>query len=268
MPELPEVETVRLGLGHLPGRLVKGIVVRQEQLRWPVPKEVTSLKGQRITKLERRAKYLLLQADNGTAIIHLGMAGRLQFLSEAKPAGKHDHFDIILEHGCLRFTDPRRFGSLLWTAGRPEQHPLLRDLGPEPLGKGFSSDYLFQKSRKRSLAAKSFIMDSKIVAGVGNIYASESLFQAGIRPSRPAGRLTRAECKRLVAAVRSVLANAIQQGGTTLRDYRQSDGQPGYFQQKLFVYGRGGQACRNCRGKIRSVRTGQRSTFYCPNCQK
>ncbi|MGB9429648.1 MAG: bifunctional DNA-formamidopyrimidine glycosylase/DNA-(apurinic or apyrimidinic site) lyase [Gammaproteobacteria bacterium] len=271
MPELPEVETARRGIEpHLLGRTVTAIKVRERHLRWPVPRAlVQALRGQRIESVTRRGKYLLLETAAGTAILHLGMSGSLRVLAADTPAGKHDHVDIVLNSGkALRLRDPRRFGTLLWTMGNPARHKLLRALGPEPLGDGFNGDYLFAKSRKRKVAIKNFIMDSHIVVGVGNIYASESLFLARIHPERAAGRISHARYVALTKSIRKVLNAAIKSGGTTLRDFSRADGEPGYFRQHLRVYDREGKACEHCGASIRSCVTGQRTTYYCPHCQR
>ncbi|HEY0719630.1 MAG TPA: bifunctional DNA-formamidopyrimidine glycosylase/DNA-(apurinic or apyrimidinic site) lyase [Gammaproteobacteria bacterium] len=271
MPELPEVETTRRGIApHVVHHTIKQIVVRHHQLRWPVPPAlVREAKGQRIEACERRAKYLLLRTLQGTIIVHLGMSGSLRLIDAKSPAAKHDHLDIVLDSGqALRLTDPRRFGAVLWTHDDPLQHELLRDLGPEPLGKTFNGEYLFQRSRGRTVSVKQFIMDSKVVVGVGNIYASEALFLARIHPSRKAGSLSKARCTALAAAIREVLSAAIVQGGTTLRDFVGGDGKPGYFAQQLNVYGRTGEACPVCGGAIKQITQGQRSTYYCPKCQR
>lgn len=271
MPELPEVETTRRGIApHLVGHEVATVVVRHPQLRWPVPRGLAgTLRGQRIGAVERRGKYLLLRFAHGTLILHLGMSGSLRLIPAATPAGKHDHFDLVLDSGlALRLTDPRRFGAVLWTTADPAEHTLLRDLGPEPLGREFGGEYLYHTSRKRRTAIKVFIMDSKVVVGVGNIYASEALFRAGIHPGRAAGSLSRARCDRLAAAIKAVLREAIQQGGTTLRDFTGSDGRPGYFAQALRVYGRAGATCLSCGTTLRQMRQGQRATYYCPRCQR
>lgn len=271
MPELPEVETTRRGIApHLAGHAVTDVIVRHPQLRWPVPRGLAGkLRGRTISAVERRAKYLLLRFDHGTLILHLGMSGSLRLVDAGTPAGKHEHFDLVLDSGrALRLTDPRRFGAVLWTRDDPIQHELLRDLGPEPLGDDFDTEYLYLVTRKRKTAIKLFIMDSKIVVGVGNIYASESLFRAGIHPSRAAGSLSRERCARLVTAIREVLNAAIKQGGTTLRDFTGGDGKPGYFAQELRVYGRAGEPCTNCGTSIKSSRHGQRATYYCPRCQR
>lgn len=270
MPELPEVETTRLGIApHLLGRRVAKLVIRQPRLRWPIPTSlIASLPGQRIASIERRAKYLLVHTGTGSALLHLGMSGSLRVLDRDTAPGKHDHYDWLLDSGrMLRFTDPRRFGSLLW---QPigSTHELLAHLGPEPLGDSFDGDHLWRLSRGRSSAVKTFIMDQAIVVGVGNIYAAEALFAAGIDPRRKAGSVSRERYARLAGAIRRILDHAITRGGTTLRDFISPDGVPGYFEQELFVYGRVGEPCRNCGSPIRSISLGQRSTFYCPRCQR
>ncbi len=271
MPELPEVETTRRGIEpHLLGQRIRSVEMRCRRLRWPVPAALTKhAAGARIEAVRRRAKYLLLDTSNGTLIIHLGMSGSLRILDRPEPPGVHDHVDLHFGAGrLLRYTDPRRFGAWLWTTGDSARHPLLAALGPEPLGEHFDGDYLYAHSRGRRLAVKSFIMDSHTVAGVGNIYANEALFEAGIHPARAAGRIGRARYRRLAETIREVLAAAIRQGGTTLRDFLGSDGRPGYFQQSLQVYGRGGEACPRCGARLRETRNGQRSTVYCPRCQR
>ncbi len=271
MPELPEVETTRLGLAsYVIGRCVAAVVVRNPRLRQPVPAELaTELPGQVVKTLERRGKYLLLGTELGTVLLHLGMSGNLRILSEAKPADPHDHVDIIFSDGSLlRFHDPRRFGLVLWIRTNPLDHPLLCDLGPEPLGLQFTGEYLYQRSRRRSVAVKAFLMDQRVVVGVGNIYVAESLFLAGIHPARAAGSIESDQYERLVAAVRKVLQTAIVQGGTTLRDFYDSSGRAGYFQLSLQVYGRAGEPCCRCHRPIDSSRLLQRSTFYCAHCQR
>ncbi len=271
MPELPEVETTRRGIEpHVKGRRVTGVVVRQRRLRWPVPRALErALPGQVIRAVERRAKYLLLVTDAGTAIVHLGMSGSLRLVPADSAPGPHDHVDLVLDDGnCLRLTDPRRFGALLWTRTDPTRHRLLRDLGPEPFDAAFDGAWLYRRSRGRRVAVKSFLMDSHTVAGVGNIYANEALFLAGIHPARPAGRISRQRYERLAKSVRDILQQAIARGGTTLRDFVGGDGRPGYFQQTLRVYGRAGEPCMQCGAPIRATRIGQRSTFYCPRCQR
>jgi formamidopyrimidine-DNA glycosylase len=270
VPELPEVETTRRGIEpFVTGHTVSAITVRQRQLRWLISEELeTALSGQMFSGVERRAKYLLLRTAAGTLLLHLGMSGRLRILAEAQPAQKHDHVDIEFSDGhLLRFTDPRRFGALLWTPQAPELHPLLSHLGPEPLSEDFHAAYLFRQSRGRQMPVKSFIMDGHIVVGVGNIYANEALFYAGIRPQRAAGRISLKRYELLSAAIKQVLADAIERGGTTLRDFSGSDGNPGYFQQQLQVYGRAGEVCQRCGEVIRVQRLVQRSTFFCARCQ-
>ncbi len=270
MPELPEVETSRRGIEPiLVGRKITDVVIRERRLRWPVSPDVDShLTGARVTSVERRAKYLLINTTNGTAIMHFGMSGSVFIVERGTPAGVHDHFDIGFDSGkALRFRDPRRFGSLHWSDD-PASHWLLKNLGPEPLGDAFDGDYLWSRSRGRRVAVKQFIMNAAIVVGVGNIYASESLFMAGINPRRSAGRIALHRYVALVDAIRSVLDKAIRAGGTTLRDFHNSDGEAGYFQQDLEVYGRDGEACRRCAKPISVIIQGQRSTFYCKHCQR
>ncbi|MGH8283338.1 MAG: bifunctional DNA-formamidopyrimidine glycosylase/DNA-(apurinic or apyrimidinic site) lyase [Gammaproteobacteria bacterium] len=270
MPELPEVETTRRGIEpHLLGHIVTAVKVRDRRLRWPVPAALMKiLPGQRIEAVTRRGKYLLLKTAAGSMILHLGMSGSLRVLSSDTPPEKHDHVDIVLDNGnALRLRDPRRFGSLLWTAKNSATHKLLRALGPEPLEDGFDGEYLFDKSRRRTIAVKNFIMNSHIVVGVGNIYASESLFLAGIHPERAAGRVSKERYRMLAKSIRKVLTAAIGAGGTTLRDFVREDGAPGYFRQHLRVYDREGKACERCGTAIRSRVTGQRSTYYCAHCQ-
>ena len=271
MPELPEVETIRCGLEpHAAGRKIVDVIVRNRSLRWPVQADLAGiLRGQVISSVERRAKYLVLRCESGSIILHLGMAGRLRILPAATDAGRHDHVDIIFDNGtCLRFCDPRRFGALLWSAGDPLQHPLLFVCGPEPLSEAFTGGYLYERTRGRRISVKQFIMDHKVVSGIGNIYASEALFLAGIHPLSAAGTISRQRCRRLAAAVKKTLQKAIAAGGTTLRDFLGATGNPGYFQLKLKVYGRAGEPCYVCGRSIRGTRSGQRSTFYCPQCQR
>lgn len=270
MPELPEVETTRRTIEpYLNGQVVRAATVRQRALRWPVPRNLHALvQGQKVLSVDRRGKYLLLQLMSGTLLIHLGMSGHLRILPVGTPAEKHDHVDIILSSQLvMRLTDPRRFGAVLWIKKDPLQHSLLAHLGPEPLEKEFSGNYLFEKSRKRKTPIKSFIMDSKLVVGVGNIYANEALYRAGIRPTQAAGRLSASQCESLVDAIRAVLEKAIRAGGTTLRDFLSAEGKTGYFQQELLVYGRGGEPCLACRQPLKEIRLGQRSTVYCSHCQ-
>ena len=273
MPELPEVETTRRGIApHCLGKTVAQLIVRQGQLRWPVPAALSRiLPGQTLLAVERRGKYLLLQFAAGTAIWHLGMSGSLRVVEAASAPGKHDHIDLCFTTGlCLRFNDPRRFGALLWQPSNEpiEQHSLLAHLGPEPLSEGFDSVYLFERSRKLRVALKPWIMDAKVVVGVGNIYANEFLFNARLHPEQAAGSLTRKQAERWVAAIKTILQYAITRGGTTLRDFVGGDGKPGYFAQELNVYGRGGEPCTACAKSLVEIRLGQRSTVYCPRCQK
>ena len=271
MPELPEVETTRRGIEpHLCGHNIQRLIVRQHRLRWPVPGQLARrLKNASIRQIARRGKYLLFSTDSGTLIIHLGMSGSLRIIKDNTPPGPHDHIDLLLETGVrLRFRDPRRFGAWLWTDKPAETHPLLNRLGPEPLSGAFNADYFQRLSRGRKLAIKSLLMDSHAVAGVGNIYANEALFLAGIHPARAAGRISQRRYDKLVAALKRVLSEAIRQGGTTLRDFTSGEGKPGYFQQSLSVYARQGQPCPICTTPIRETRTAQRSTFYCPRCQR
>lgn len=271
MPELPEVETTRVGLEPLLlGRSFIGAVVRVPSLRWPVSGELgTILSGETIRVVGRRAKYLLIGCSGGTLIIHLGMSGHLQVVSAELPAGRHDHVDLLLDDGqAVRFHDPRRFGALLWTDHDPSIHPLLVEMGPEPFAVELDGDYLYDRSRGRRAPVKAFIMDQRILVGVGNIYASEALFRAGIAPGLAAGRLGRERYRRLLKAIREVLEEAIAAGGTTLRDFRGQGGKPGYFARELQVYGREGEPCPRCGRSIRQRRLGQRSTYYCPGCQK
>ncbi|MGA6098078.1 bifunctional DNA-formamidopyrimidine glycosylase/DNA-(apurinic or apyrimidinic site) lyase [Stutzerimonas marianensis] len=270
MPELPEVETTRRGIApHLVGQRVSRVVVRDRRLRWPIPDDLdVRLSGQRIEAVGRRAKYLLIQAEVGTLIAHLGMSGSLRLVPAELPPAKHEHVDIVLESGmALRYTDPRRFGALLWSEA-PLSHVLLASLGPEPLDEAFDGERLYQFSRGRSMAVKPFIMDNAVVVGVGNIYASEALFAAGIDPRRAAGAISRVRYLKLAEEIKRILAYAIERGGTTLRDFVGGDGKPGYFQQELFVYGRGGDFCKSCGSTLREVRLGQRASVYCGRCQR
>jgi len=270
MPELPEVETTRRGLApHLRDQMIHGVILRRRELRWPIPDDVSAqLPGQRITDVRRRAKYLLLDTDAGSALLHLGMSGSLRVLPGDTPLRPHDHVDISLENGrLLRFNDPRRFGSLLWQPAGT-LHPLLQGLGPEPLDAAFDGDYLFQRSRGRRAPIKTFLMDQAVVVGVGNIYAAESLYRAGISPLREAGKVSRERYQRLATAVKDILQYAITRGGTTLRDFISPDGVPGYFEQELSVYGRDGQPCPGCGRPLRHATIGQRASVWCGSCQR
>ena len=283
MPELPEVETTLRGIAPaLAGRTITDVVVRNPALRWPIPDEVRGARGSQILACRRRAKYLLIELGGagaqsggatGTAagglLMHLGMSGSLRICDGGDAPRKHDHYDLVLDDGsCLRFNDPRRFGALLWWEHPAEHHVLLRGLGPEPLSDDFTGTALWRRSRGRKVAVKNFIMDGRTVVGVGNIYASEALFMAGIHPSRPAGRIARIRYEALALAIRDVLTRAIRHGGTTLRDYLNSDSRPGYFAQELLVYEREGQPCFQCRTPIRRRVIGQRSSYYCHRCQR
>ena len=270
MPELPEVETTRAGLAPLLiGRRVIDSVLRRRDLRWPIADEIRdALPGQTIADVRRRAKYLLLDADRGSVVLHLGMSGHLRVVDATLAAGAHDHVDLCLDDGrALRLNDPRRFGAVLWQP-RGQVHPLLESLGPEPLSQDFDAAYLAARAHGRSAPIKHVLMDQRIVVGVGNIYAAEALFRAGIHPARAAGRVSMARLERLVIAVKQVLGEAITRGGTTLRDFLKPDGLPGYFAQQLDVYGRAGEPCHRCGTMLRAADWGQRATVYCPRCQR
>lgn len=253
----------------LANRRVAGMTVRERRLRWPIASGLGQrIAGQLIHSIDRRAKYLLIALDSGALVIHLGMSGSLRFQNEPGPPGKHDHYDLHLAGGALiRYNDPRRFGSLHFMP-EPATHPLLAELGPEPLGSDFTGDYLWRRSRGRTVGIKQLIMNGRIVVGVGNIYANEALFRAGIHPTRPAGRISRQRIDRLCAEIRAVLEDALRSGGTTLRDFVGSDGRPGYFRQSLAVYERVGEPCRRCGGPIRRRVIGQRASYYCASCQR
>ncbi len=270
LPELPEVETTRRGVApHVIDREIVRVVVREKRLRWPVPDKLgDELVGQRFSSVDRRGKYLLLHCSRGVLIIHLGMSGGLRLTPADELPGKHAHIDIAFDSGtALRYTDTRKFGSFHWQAAGEGEHPLLRSLGPEPLGEGFDGGLLYRQSRGRRIAVKSLIMNSRIVVGVGNIYACESLFRAGIHPARACGRIAARRYDKLAQSIRSVLGGAIRAGGTTLRDFTGGDGRPGYFRQELKVYGRGGEKCVFCGETLRGIRLGQRATVFCPKCQ-
>ncbi len=271
MPELPEVETTRRGLEPLlVGRTILAVQVYNRSLRWPVsPGLAAGLRGRTVHAVRRRSKYLLVDCTAGTLILHLGMTGHLRVVAAAEPLRKHDHVALRLDDGqSLRFNDSRRFGAVLWTTANPLDHPLLKDLGPEPFDAAFTGELLARRAQGRVVAVKPFLMDARTVVGVGNIYASEALFRAGIDPCRAAGKVSRTAWKRLVAAVRAVLAEAIAAGGTTIRDFANSAGEPGYFRINLKVYGRAGEPCVTCNTPVSQVRLGQRSTYFCANCQK
>lgn len=271
MPELPEVETVRAGLCDLVvGNRIVDVRIYESRLRYPVSMELPEImNGKTVISFTRRAKYLLMSIGSYQIIFHLGMSGSLRWVTDEQPPEKHDHVDIVFsDQGCLRFHDPRRFGLIVAAESPLDNHPLFVHLGPEPLSEAFDSQWLFDKSRGRRVAIKSFLMDNRIVVGVGNIYANESLFLSGIAPKQTAGELTFEQCEALAAKIKEVLTEAIKAGGTTLQDFVNGQGQPGYFQQKLYVYGRDDEPCLVCGTMIERCRIGQRSTFYCPQCQK
>jgi formamidopyrimidine-DNA glycosylase len=269
MPELPEVEVTRRGLAaQLAGRKISGVSVREPRLRWPVTREVLALAGRTVGAIRRRGKYLLVDCGDGHLILHLGMSGSLRVLPPDTPAGKHDHFDLLLGDRMLRLRDPRRFGAVLWATGDVDAHPLLAHLGLEPLSRSLDAKRLHALTRGRRTPIKLFLMDARHIVGVGNIYASESLFRAGISPRRPAHRITREEAKKLSQAIKSTLHAAIRNGGSTLRDFAGADGAAGYAQQRHCVYDRAGKKCRRCATPIRKLLQGQRSTYFCPTCQK
>jgi formamidopyrimidine-DNA glycosylase len=269
MPELPEVEVTRLGLEpSLVGRVVSGVAIREPRLRWPISPGVHTLAGRTIRKVLRRGKYLLVDCGDGHLIIHLGMSGSLRLLGQGIEPGKHDHFDLLLGDRVLRLRDPRRFGAVLWTAESPEVHPLLAHLGIEPLSRALDAARLHALTRGHRTPIKQFLMDGRRVVGVGNIYANESLFRAGINPRMPAGRISREQCKKLSAAIKHTLRAAIRAGGSSLRDFVGTDGNQGYFQQRYWVYDRAGERCRRCRGQVKRIVQGQRATYFCPSCQR
>lgn len=270
MPELPEVETTLRGIApHTLGRIITRVDIRAPRLRWPIPVDLAShLQGKKLLGLHRRGKYLLFEFANGHALIHLGMSGSLRMVTPDTPPKIHDHFDWVFGELTLRYHDPRRFGCLLWVEGDPQDHSLLAMLGPEPLSDEFTADYLYARSRRRSLPVKQFLMDSHTVVGVGNIYANESLFMSRIKPIRKAGTLTHQNCADLVRDIKFVLSRSIEQGGTTLRDFVGGDGKPGYFAQQLLVYGRGGEPCNHCGKALKEIRMTDRTTVYCVACQK
>jgi formamidopyrimidine-DNA glycosylase len=270
MPELPEVETTLRGIApHVLDKTITKVMIRHYGLRWPIARDIhKELVGQQVVQLARRGKYLLLHLTQGTLIIHLGMSGRLGVFNKNTPAQKHDHVDVEFNgQKVLRFTDPRRFGAFLWTENH-DDHKLLNHLGPEPLTEAFSSEYLFARAKNKKLAVKTFIMNQKIVVGVGNIYANEALFLAGINPSQAAGQITLSRYEKLTEHIRNILTQAIKQGGTTLKDFLNSDGKPGYFSQSLHVYGREHQPCTSCNTTLIAIQLGKRQTVFCPKCQK
>jgi formamidopyrimidine-DNA glycosylase len=270
MPELPEVETTLRGIKpHLEGQKVSRFIVRHHGLRWPVSPDLHKLAGQQIQSLERRAKYLLLNFPKGTLILHLGMSGSLRILTQDSPPRKHDHIDIAMDnHKILRFTDPRRFGACIFTHENIDEHILFKNLGPEPLEKNFSGEYLWKRAQKRKVAVKSFIMNNQTVVGVGNIYAAEALFAANIHPNLSVEKISKLQFDKLVKEIKMILRKAIQKGGTTLKDFVDSEGKPGYFSMHLKVYGRAGLPCVKCKTTLEQIRLGQRGTVFCSQCQK
>ncbi|GAA4358387.1 bifunctional DNA-formamidopyrimidine glycosylase/DNA-(apurinic or apyrimidinic site) lyase [Kangiella marina] len=268
MPELPEVETTTRGLApHITGQTIKAVNIHHPQLRWPIPPELKLLQGTVSGNIIRRAKYMLWHFDSGSVVMHLGMSGAMRVVDAETPLKKHDHFEVIFTNGtAFRLNDPRRFGAILWQP-HGETLDIIESLGPEPLDDEFHGDYLHQKLSKRKGSIKNAIMTNAVVVGVGNIYASESLFLSGIHPKRAANRVSKERCQVLANNIKLVLTKAIQQGGTTLKDFTQADGSPGYFAQQLNVYGREGEACYQCQSIIKNITLGQRSSFYCPHCQ-
>ncbi|GAA5135122.1 bifunctional DNA-formamidopyrimidine glycosylase/DNA-(apurinic or apyrimidinic site) lyase [Thalassotalea piscium] len=270
MPELPEVEVCRQGISpHLCGHVVVDVIVRHKQLRWLIPDEVNKIKGDELLSVDRRSKYLLLRFNQGTLLVHLGMSGTIRVLDGTPEVKKHDHFDLKFSNNkCLRFNDPRRFGAILWFEQHVDEQGILAKLGPEPLLEDFGPGYLFEKAKNRKVPIKTFLMNNHIVVGVGNIYANEALFQAGILPITPVNKITRSQFDKLTDIIKSVLSAAIEQGGTTLKDFTQADGKPGYFAQQLNVYGRAGKKCLVCETKLEEIRQSNRSSVFCPNCQR
>jgi len=269
MPELPEVEVTRRGLApHLIGQVISAVKVREPRLRWRIPRAVHDLAGRTVRSVRRRGKYLLIDCGDGHLILHLGMSGSLRLVPPGTPAGKHDHFDLLLGERCLRLRDPRRFGAVLWTDQDVDSHPLIAHLGVEPLSPALTGARLHKLSRGLRLSAKQFLMDAKRIVGVGNIYASESLFRAGIDPRKRAGRISVSESQKLVIAIKTTLRAAIKAGGSSLRDFVGSDGASGYFQNRVLVYDRAGMPCRRCRTPIKRIVQGARATYFCPSCQR
>ena len=270
MPELPEVEVCRLGiLPHVINQAVTEVIIRNGRLRWPIPDEIKTIIGQKVASVKRRSKYLLLEFSTGTVVIHLGMSGTIRVVNHDVAVKKHDHFDLVFTAGkVLRLNDPRRFGAVLWFADHIDQQGLLSKLGPEPLSDEFSAGYLVSKAKNRKVAIKTFLMNNHIVVGVGNIYANEALFQAKIHPETPAGSISTKKFDELTLIIKNVLAKAIKQGGTTLKDFTQADGKPGYFAQELMVYGRAGKSCVMCTTPLEEIRQAGRSSVFCPHCQQ
>ncbi|MFT5757047.1 MAG: formamidopyrimidine-DNA glycosylase [Alteromonadaceae bacterium] len=270
MPELPEVEVCRLGISpHIINQSVTGVVVRNGKLRWPIPDDVKLLVGQQVLRIDRRSKYLMLRFETGTLLLHLGMSGTIRIIDAQTPVAKHDHFDLAFaNHKVLRLNDPRRFGAVLWLEQHQDEQGFLAKLGPEPLSDDFYHGYLFSKAQKRTVPIKTFLMNNHVVVGVGNIYANEALFKAGILPTTKAGTISKKRFDQLTDIIKQVLADAIAQGGTTLKDFTQPDGRPGYFVQQLMVYGRAGQQCLVCKTELEEVRQAGRSSVFCSKCQK
>jgi formamidopyrimidine-DNA glycosylase len=269
MPELPEVEVCRLGISpHIINQSVTSVVVRNGKLRWPIPDDVKLLIGQQVLRIDRRSKYLMLRFESGTLLIHLGMSGTIRIIDGNTPVAKHDHFDLTFANKVLRLNDPRRFGAVLWLDQHQDEQGFLAKLGPEPLSDDFHHGYLFNKAKKRTVPIKTFLMNNQVVVGVGNIYANEALFKAGILPTKKAGTISKKRFDQLTDIIKQVLADAIAQGGTTLKDFTQPDGRPGYFVQKLMVYGRAGKKCMVCTTVLEEVRQGGRSSVFCSQCQK
>ncbi len=270
MPELPEVEVCRLGIKpHVLNQTVRDVIVRNPNMRWPITPTIDEIIDCSVLEVQRRSKYLLLITQKGTLVLHLGMSGTLRIINKDTPLKKHDHFDLVFgDDVILRLNDPRRFGAVLWVTENINEHPLFIKLGPEPLLEDFSSDYLYQQSRKKTVPIKTFLMNNHIVVGVGNIYANEALFQAGINPLKPAGKITKKRYQALTQIIKDVLKTAIKQGGTTLKDFTQVDGKPGYFAQKLMVYGRKGEKCYTCEDELKEIKQAGRATTFCPTCQK
>ena len=270
MPELPEVEVCRLGIQpHIIGQKVDKVVVRNAKLRWPIPEEVQNISGQEVIQVDRRAKYLLVRFSTGTLLLHLGMSGTIRVIEHSTPVAKHDHFDLTFVNGkVLRLNDPRRFGAVLWLPEHEDVQGLLSKLGPEPLSDDFNYGHLFAKAHNRKVPIKTFLMNNHVVVGVGNIYANEALFKAGILPTAIAGDISEDRFNRITDIIKDVLSAAIEQGGTTLKDFTQADGRPGYFAQSLNVYGRAGKKCFTCEDTLLEIRQSNRSSVYCPTCQQ
>lgn len=270
MPELPEVEVCKRGIEpHVLNQNVSEVVVRNANMRWPITPTISDICGEKIISVSRRAKYLLLETSKGVLMLHLGMSGTIRVVDKSTVIAKHDHFDLVLENGlALRLNDPRRFGSVLWVTEDINEHSLIKKLGPEPLSPDFTDNYLYEKSRNKTVAIKTFLMNNHIVVGVGNIYANESLFKAGIDPRKQAGKVSKKRYIELTRHIKQTLAHAIEQGGTTLKDFTQADGKPGYFSQELLVYGRGGLLCFICKDVLKEIKQAGRATVFCSKCQK